>query len=147
NLVIHLERIRHVMRVRVMLCEVEERVVNEQCVLEGIGLDWGQFNVRSNSTAAVHGATAVGELNFMVGSSVLIGVAVEVVIVERDVGVIALNQASAGGVVLGGCKREPSVLRERKNRLHQSLAKGDFARDQAAVVVLNGAGQNFRGGS
>src|SRR6202011_671698 len=41
---------------------------------------------------------------------------------------------------------EPSVFAERRDSLHEALAEGSFAYDEAAVVILHGAGDDFRGG-
>ncbi len=71
-------------------------------------------------------------------------VPVEVIVVQRNVGIVALNQTSAGRVILGGRQRQAGVLVKRIDGLHQSLAEGGFAHDQAAVMVLNRARHDFR---
>ena len=45
---------------------------------------------------------------------------------------------------MGGGQRERAIFRQRKYGLHQTLAEGGFTGDQAAVVVLDGAADNFR---
>src|SRR5208337_2700928 len=78
--------------------------------------------------AAGHGRSAVAAIP-----------AVVVIVVKRDTVVVALDEASAGRVVLGGGQGQSRVLRKRIDGLHQALAEGGFTHNQAAVVVLNGA--------
>src|SRR5271167_287236 len=128
----------------VVLGEVEEGVFLQQRVLKLVGLDRGDSYVRSDAAAAVHGSPAVGHLDFVIdGRSVGVLAVVVVVVVQRDIAVIALNQTAAGGVVLGRGQRQSGVLRQRIHGLHQALAEGGLAGDQAAIVVLNGAGNNL----
>ena len=75
---------------------------------------------------------------------VLFRLAVEIVVIERNIRIIALNQTSAGRVVFGGGQSQACVLRKRIDRLHQPFAEGGFAGHQSAVMILNGAGNNFR---
>ena len=70
---------------------------------------------------------------------IFLTLAVVVIVVEREVGVIALDQASAGRVVLGCRQRQASVFGQRIDGLHQAFS------DQAAIVVLNGSGYDFGG--
>jgi len=46
--------------------------------------------------------------------------------------------------VIGG-EGEASVLRDLEDGLNEALAKGGFADDQGAVVILEGAGDDFSG--
>src|SRR5580658_7319187 len=132
----------------VALGEVEERIMLQQRVLEVIALDRGNGHVRSNAAAAVNCAAAVSEFHFTVGVvGIVDAVAVVIIVVERNVAVVALNQASAGRVVARRGQRQSSVFGQWIYGLHQSLAEGDFAHDQAAVMILNCAGNNFGGGS
>ena len=91
-----------------MLGKVEERVVLEQSVMEVIALGIVKFHVRGDAAAAVNGATAIRELHFFVGVVVL--VAFEVIVVERYVAVIALNQPAAGRVVLRRSQCQSGVI-------------------------------------
>src|SRR5208283_4191488 len=109
------------------------------------GLVGRQFHVRRDPTPTIHRASPIRELDFVVRIIVL-ALAVVIVIVQRLVGVIALDQASAGGVVLRGGEGQAGIFRQRIHGLHQALAERDFANDQAAIVVLNGSGDNFGGG-
>ena len=45
---------------------------------------------------------------------------------------------------MGRGQGQSGVFRKRINGLHQALAESGFADDQAAVVILNGAGHDFR---
>src|SRR5271157_1738586 len=124
----------------VVLGEVEERVFLQHRVLKLIGLDAGNLGVGRDAAAAVHGPPAVGHLDFVVGSAGVSVIAVVViVVVERDIAVIALNQAAAGSVVLGRGQRQAGVIRKRIDGLHQAFAEGGLTRDEAAIVVLDGA--------
>ena len=74
---------------------------------------------------------------------IVLAVTVVVIVVEREIGVIALNQASARRVVLGSGECKAGVLRQRIDGLHQSFTEGDFADNQAAIVVLDRSGDDF----
>ena len=67
-----------------------------------------------------------------------------VIVVERDVFVIALDQPAAGSVVARGGQQQRGIFAERELRLHEALAEACLADDQAAIVILNGAGDDFR---
>src|SRR5437588_12025859 len=87
----------------VALGEVEECIMLQQSVLEVIALHRRNVHVRSNATAAIHGTSAISEFYFAIGGiGALSRVAIVVVVVERNVAVIALDQASAWGVVMCG---------------------------------------------
>ena len=109
-----------------MLGKIEQSVVLQQRVLKFVGLVGRQLHVGSDAAPAIHGASAIGELHFVIGV-ILFALAVVVVVVEREVGVIALDQASAGGVVLGGGQGQAGIFGERVYGLHQAFAEGDFA--------------------
>src|SRR5260370_22090504 len=126
--------------------KVKQRVVLQQRVLELIGLEGRELHVGSDAATAIHGASPVGELHFVVGV-ILLALPVVVVIVEREVRVIALDETSAGGVVLGGGKCEAGMFGQWIDGLHQALAEGYFACDEAAIVILNGSGDDFGGRS
>ena len=68
---------------------------------------------------------------------------VVVIVVERNSVVVALDEASAGRVVVIGRERKSRVIGERIDRLNQSLAEGNFADDDRAVVVLERSGDDF----
>src|SRR3979409_1682744 len=106
-----------------------------------IALDLWNLHVGSDSAAAIHRPPTVGQLDvFAVG---LVVVTVEVIVIKRDVGVLALNQASTRSVVLGGGQGQTSVLGKREHSLHQALAEGDFTDDQSAVMVLDRSADDF----
>ena len=108
-----------------------------------IALYEGDLFVGIDAATAIDGASAVGQLHFVVCSRRIFFLAVVIVVVERDVRVVALNQASARRVVLGGRQRQAGVFRQRIHGLHQTLAKCVFADDQPAIVVLNRARNNL----
>ena len=128
-----------------MLGEIEECVVLQQRILEVVALDRGDLHVGSDAAAAVYRAAAIGEFHFAIGVVlVLFALAVVVIVVERDVGVIALNQTSARRVVLRRGQRQAGVLGERIDGLHQTFAESGFADNQSAIMVLNRAGNDLR---
>src|SRR5205085_5588385 len=126
----------------VMLGKVEECVVDQQLILEVIALGRFDFHVRRDAAAAVHGASAVGKLYFFVGV-VVFDFAVVVVVIERNAAVFALDQASAGGVILGSGQRQTGVIGERIHGLHQTFAEGGLACDESAIMVLYSTSDNF----
>src|SRR5579871_4546378 len=103
--------------------EVEKRVVLQQRVLEMVGLVGRNSDVGSNSAAAVHGAAAIGELHLAVGGIRGLGIAVVVVVVKRNVAVIALDQTAARSVVVCRCQRQTGVFRQRIDGLNQAFAE------------------------
>ncbi len=122
----------------------EEDIVAIHGLLELGGLGLGDNDVRSDATTAGNLATAISLANFgrMIGNLALV-----VIFVERDGFVIALNKATAGSVVASGGESEAGVFSERLNGLNETFAEGGFADDEAAVMVLNSAGNDFSGGS
>ena len=68
---------------------------------------------------------------------------VVVVVVQRDAGVVALDQAARRRVVVVGGQRQAGILAQVVDGLHQALAEGGFAHDQRAVVILQRAGDNL----
>ena len=72
--------------------------------------------------------------------------ALVVIGVEGDGFVIALDEASAGSVIASGGESEAGVFRERRDSLHEAFAECGFANDQPAIMVLDSAGDDFRGG-
>src|SRR5262249_16451094 len=131
---------------QIVFGEIEESVVLQQGILEPVALGSFVLHVRTDSTAAVNGTAAIGELDLLAAVALFL-LAVVVVVVERNACVLALNQAAAGRVVLGGSECQAGIFRKRIHRLYQALAKGGFTYNQPAIVVLDGAGDNFRGGS
>ena len=101
-------------------------------------------DVGRDAAAAGYLAAAIGLANLrrMIGNFALV-----VIFVKGDGFVIALDEAAAGSVVTRGGESEAGVFREGLDRLHEALAEGGFANDQAAIVILNGAGDDFGGGS
>src|SRR6266566_3371270 len=126
----------------VALGEIEEDVMLKQRILETVAFNRRNLDVRTNAATTINRATAVRELD-LVRVVVLFRLAVEIVVVERDIRIIALNQTSAGRVVFGGGQSQACVLRKRIDRLHEPFAEGGFAGYQSAVMILNGAGNNF----
>src|SRR5207244_13225553 len=71
--------------------------------------------------------------------------ALVVVLIERDGFVITLNQSPARSVVASGGEREARVFAERLYGLYEPFAECSLADDEAAIVILHRAGDNFRG--
>ena len=131
----------------VALGEVEEGIVLQQRVLKVIALDRIDLYIGTNAAAAVNRASAVGEFHFAIRVVAGVGLAIVIVVVERDVAVVALDQPSAGRVVVSRGQRQAGVLRQRIYRLNQALAEGDFTHDQTAIMILNRSRNNFCRGS
>ncbi len=66
------------------------------------------------------------------------------IVVERNILVIALDQAAAGRVITGRCQRQAGVLAQAGNGLHEALSEALLADHQAAVMILDRAGNDFR---
>src|SRR5580700_2905350 len=121
---------------------VEHAAAIERC-LEIVLFGSGDKVVRRDATLSKNLAAAIGELHFR-----LLGLLrVVVIIVERDVFVITLNQAAAGRVITGSGEQQSRVFAERELGLHQTLAEARFADDQAAVMILYGPRNDFGSGS
>src|ERR1051326_6703761 len=104
----------------VALGKVKKSIVLQECVLEVVGFDRRNIHIGSDAASAVHRAPAIGELHLAVGGVGSLGaIAVVIVVVKRNVAVVALNEASARRVVVRGGQRQPGVLRQRINGLHQ----------------------------
>src|ERR1700691_5218349 len=110
-------------------------------LLETVGLWFRDGVVRSDSALSENLPATIGQLHFR--PSWPLGIIV--IIVERNILVVALDQAPAGGVVTRGGEQHSGVFAERELSLHQALTEAGFSNDQAAIVVLNGARHDFRG--
>ncbi len=129
----------------VVLAEVEEGVVDEEIVLEVVRLDVVDLLVGCDAAAAVDGAAGVGELDLEVA---LVGpwrrrFTDVIVVVERDVVVVALDEAAGRGVVVIGGEGEAGVLGDLEDGLDEAFAEGGFADDESAVVILQGSGDDL----
>src|SRR5579871_2310146 len=110
----------------------------QERILEMVRFNRRDVYVGSDATATVHRASAVSELHLAVRRVGALGaLAVVVVVVQRDVAVIALNQPSARSVVVSGRKSQTGIFRQRIDGLHQTFAEGHFAGNQTAVVILD----------
>ena len=114
---------------------------------KGLDLTGVDLLVGRDAAAAVDGASGVGELDLAIG--VVLGcvgrVADVVVVVERDVVVVALDEAAGGRVVVVGREGEAGVFGDLEDGLDEALAEGGFADDEGAVVILQGAGDDLGG--
>src|SRR6185437_13878056 len=95
HVVVNFEVFRDLMVRYVMLGEVEKRVMLQQGILEAVALLGVKLHIRRDAAATVNRAAAVGELHFFIGVVVDV-LAIEIIVIQRDVAVVALNQASAG---------------------------------------------------
>ena len=98
------------MGVRIVLCEIEERIMLQHRVLKVIALDGINLDVWSNSATTINRATAVRQLHFLV-RGVIDSVAVEVVVIQRHITVVALNQPPTWCVVLGRRQCQTRIVR------------------------------------
>ena len=126
------------------LGKIEEGIVLQQGILKVVALYRGDFNVGRDSAAAVNRAATVGEFYFTTGVVfVFLALTVEVIVVERNVGVVTLNQAHAGRVILRRGQGQTGILRKRIDSLNQPFAESSFSHDQAAIMILYSSSNNF----
>src|ERR1019366_4868442 len=97
--------------------EVEERRLYVKLGLQTIDFGLGVFFVGGDPAAAIDSAAAIGHLHVL---HVLRLVLVIVVIEERLVAVIALDQAAAGRVEMRRSERQAGVFGKRIDGLHQA---------------------------
>ena len=119
-----------------------EHVKAEKLLLEFVEPGLGNDDVRRDAAATgdLAGAVSKLDLGWMIGNFALV-----VVLIERDGFVIALNQSAARSVVAGGGEREARVFAERLYGLYEPLTERSLTDDEAAIVILHRAGNNFRG--
>ncbi len=104
--------------------KLKNSVFAEQLGLELVVLGRFVLLVRRNSAAAVDRSSAVGALD--VQRILGLGAFAVVIIEERDVGVVTLDQAAAGRIVVRGRQRQSGVVVERENGLNQPLTESGF---------------------
>ena len=120
--------------------EAEDHSPAGEQQLEFIDLLVFDLEIRSDAASPVYLAATSGFVDFS-----LLGILVSgVVVVDVGlVGVISLDEPSAGSVPLGGGEGNPRAVVQGIDRLNQALAKTDFAHQQSAIMVLYGAGHDF----
>src|SRR5438034_4172669 len=118
----------------VALGEIEKDVMLKQRVLETVAFNRRNLDVRTNAAATINRASAVRELD-LVRVVVLFRLAVEIVVIERNVRIIALNQTSAWRVVFGGGQSQAGVLRKRIDRLHEPLDRKSTRLNSSHTVI------------
>src|ERR1700678_2380709 len=101
--------------------EIEELVLGQQIRLKFVVLRRLVLFVGRDATAAVHGSAAIGALDVLHIFG-LCAFAV-VIIQERYVGVVALDQTAAGRIVMSCGERQSGVVIQRINGLDQTLSK------------------------
>src|SRR6202041_3860078 len=106
-----------------------------QQLLEIVWLRIRSHDSRGDTTTAIYLPSAVGKFHFRLHRWLRI----VVIIVKRDVVVIALDQTATRCVVARRRQQQSSVFAERKLGLHQALAETCFPYDQSPIVILNGA--------
>src|SRR5438477_8569442 len=117
----------------------------QEFILETVGFGLRDLHVGGDATAPVDGASTVGELDFLADVRVGLIVVVVVVVVKRYPVVFALDQTSAGRVVLGGGQGQARVLAERVDSLYQTFAEGALANYESAIMVLDGSAYDLGG--
>ena len=124
---------------------MEEYILLKQKLLEVIGLGRIDLLIGRDAAAAVDRAAGVSELDFGVGGvgRQCAGMVV-VVVVERDAGVVALDEPARRRVVVIGGQRQAGVLAQVVDRLNETFAERDLAHDQCAIVILQRATHNLR---
>src|SRR5258708_2218362 len=117
-----------------------EHVRAEQRFLELVVFGRGHNDIRRDAATTGYLTAAIGLADFR---RVHGDLALVVIFVKGDGFVIALDQAAAGRVVTRGGESQASVFGERLHGLDETFAEGGFADDEASVVVLNGARDDF----
>jgi len=121
---VHLEVLVHGAVGQINRGEMKENILHQQRVLEVVALGAFDLLVRGDAAAAVNGAASVGELDLAVGVVRWLRAAVGVVVIERDAGVVALDEAAGGRVVVvGGQRQGHGVVAEVVDGLHEALAE------------------------
>src|ERR1700687_821341 len=67
-----------------------------------------------------------------------------VIVVQRDLLLITLDEATAWRVVASGRQRQAGIFTQTGDCLNQSLPKAGFADHQTPIMVLNRSGNDFR---
>src|SRR5260370_14294293 len=116
----------------IVLREVKESVMLEQRVRESVALDLIYLHVRRDPATSVNGAAAVGQLYFFVGGIVDV-VAIKIIVIQRYIAVVALNQSPAWGVVLGRGQRQSGIVGERIGVDHGQVLHPKRATDSARL--------------
>src|ERR1700685_4303082 len=106
------------MRTKPFRREIEELVLRQNVGLELIVFGRFIFLIGRDATAAIHRSAAVGALHVL--EVLLLGAFSVVVIEERYVGVVALDQTPARGVIMSGGQGQAGIVLERINGLNQA---------------------------
>src|SRR5208283_2480313 len=117
--------------------------VAEKRFLEFVELRRVNNDIRRDAAAASNLAAAIGLANLR---RVIGHFAFVVIFVEGHGLVVALNQAAGRRVVTCSRECQAGVFRKRRDGLDEALAELGFANNQAAVMVLHRAGNDFGGG-
>ena len=96
-----------------LAAKLNMRIFPDQLDLELVVLRRHVLLIRRDAAAAVYRAAAVGHLHVL--RVLLIQVGVIVIIQERDVRIIALDQPAAGRIVMRRGQRQAGVLAQRVN--------------------------------
>jgi len=119
---------------KVMQAELGESAMLQERFLSGSELGVFVLDIRRDATTAINLTTAVGEAHIRVRRGGILRMIV--IIVKRNVVIVALNQPAARGVVAGGGQRQARVLAEREDSLNKALAEAGLAHHQGAIVIL-----------
>src|SRR5262245_42302905 len=102
------------------------------------------FNIRSNSSAAVDRSTQISaQAVAVLRADSTMFFSIEIIVVERNVRVIPLNGPSCRRVIPGSSKHQTGSSPHRENALNQSFTKRIVADYQRAVVILQSSGNNL----
>src|SRR3981081_2993079 len=116
--------------------------MDQEVVLKVIGFHVIDLLVGSDASTAIDSSAGIRELDLEV--TLVLGfvfvISDVVVVVERDVVVVALDQAAGGRVVVVGGESEARVLGDGEDGLDKTLAEGGLAAEQGATMILQGAG-------
>src|SRR6185437_2222523 len=124
--------------------EIEEGVLSGYIQFECIQFGRFKFLVWSDASAAINNPPQVRLLHIL--RVFRRGPLSVVVVEERNVRIVPLNQTPAGSVIVLGGEGKPGVVAQRVNGLHQTLTECRVAQYPGAVMILQRTRYNLRSG-
>src|SRR5208282_3437604 len=114
--------IAHALRERI------ENAASDERLFKRIELRRGNYDIGCDSALPENLPSAIGELYFRLAR----WIALVVIIVERNIFVIALDQAATGRVIARHGQKHRRIFAQRKLCLNEALAEARFADNQSS---------------
>src|ERR1700679_1835280 len=118
------------MRTKPFRREIEELVLGQQIGLELVVFRRFKLLIGRNTASAVNRPAAIGALHIL--QILGLGALAVVIVEERNVRIVALDQTTAGRVVMRGSEREPGVVLQRIDGLNQTFAERGLTQNPGA---------------